>query len=92
MKRIRTMQEKRAMVQRFRKVKPFHYLMYFFLSFILVGLSIRIFNFYAISLLLVLIFILFAALCFFLVFKAKNFYKKIYYHECSNSSKDKEFG
>ncbi|SDN53860.1 hypothetical protein SAMN05421820_10841 [Pedobacter steynii] len=91
MERFRTMQEKRRMVQRCRQIRPFHYLIVFYLLIILVGISIRILNFHPTIVALALILLFFGSLCFFLLFKAKKFYRKIHNYENSASQNDKGF-
>ncbi|SHE57398.1 hypothetical protein SAMN04488522_101604 [Pedobacter caeni] len=80
------------MVRRCRKVKPFYYLIFFYLFIILMGITIRILNIQPAIIILSLILLLFGALCFYLIFKAKDFYRKIYRHQSSAHPNDKEFG
>ncbi|MGK6352156.1 hypothetical protein [Parapedobacter sp. DT-150] len=72
-----TMQELRKLVKFRQRIKPFNSLMYFFLSIIVIGVSIRIINHYSTDFMLIAILTLVGLACFALFFKAIAFFEKI---------------
>ncbi|GGC42487.1 hypothetical protein GCM10011386_38400 [Parapedobacter defluvii] len=77
MERKKTVAELRKTVKAYQKIRPFDCLMYFFLVFIAVGVTIRVISNYSISIMLTVLLVVAGLACFALFFKAIDFFKNI---------------